>query len=81
MGVGVAGWHSPASAAGEKTGRRIASISAVGVVVRKKRGEAVMAGKPVFEVHHGQHWRCQRRCDLLRGCFRISDNPPPPQGR
>jgi pyrimidine-nucleoside phosphorylase len=50
----------------------------VGVVVRKKRGEAVMAGKPVFEVHHGGTG-VPEALDLLRGCFRISDNPPPPQ--
>jgi pyrimidine-nucleoside phosphorylase len=47
----------------------------VGVVVRKKRGEAVRAGKPVFEVHHGDTG-VPEALDLLRGCFRISDTLP-----
>jgi thymidine phosphorylase len=48
----------------------------VGVVVRKKRGEAVTAGEPVFEVHHGDTG-VREATELLRGSFRISDSPPP----
>lgn len=47
----------------------------VGVIVRKKRGEAVKAGEPVFEVHHGDTG-LKEAMELLRGCFRISDTPP-----
>ncbi len=48
----------------------------VGVVVKAKRGEQVQAGEPVFEVHHGDTG-VPEALDLLRGCFSISDSPPP----
>lgn len=50
---------------------------AVGVVVRAKRGERVEAGEPVFDVHHRGDTGLKEATDLLRGCFRISDAPPP----
>jgi pyrimidine-nucleoside phosphorylase len=49
---------------------------AVGVIVRAKRGEAVRAGEPVFEVRHGDIG-VPEAMKLLRGCFRISESPPP----
>lgn len=48
----------------------------VGVIVKKKRGESVEAGQPVFEVHHGDTG-LREALNLLRRCFRISDTPPP----
>lgn len=50
---------------------------AVGVIVRAKRGEAVKAGEPVFEVHHRGETGLREATDLLRGCCRISGEPPP----
>lgn len=52
---------------------------AVGVIVQAKRGEAVKAGEPVFEVHHRGDTGLREATDLLRGCFRISDTPPAAQ--
>ncbi len=47
----------------------------VGVIVKKKRGDRVSAGDPVFEVHHDDtgFWEAM---ELLQGCYRISDSPP-----
>lgn len=47
----------------------------VGVVINKKRGEAVKAGETVFEVHHGDTG-VREAMDLLTYCFRVSDTPP-----
>jgi pyrimidine-nucleoside phosphorylase len=49
---------------------------AVGVIVKAKRGERVSAGEPVFEVHHRGETGLREATELLRGCFRISEEPP-----
>jgi pyrimidine-nucleoside phosphorylase len=50
---------------------------AVGVIVGVKRGEPVQAGEMVFEIHHRGSTGLKEATDLLRGCFRVSDAPPP----
>ena len=49
---------------------------AVGVIVAAKRGERVRAGGTVFEVHHRGNTGLKDATELLRGCFRISDQQP-----
>lgn len=49
---------------------------AVGVMVMAKRGERVMVGSPVFEVHH-RGTGLAEATELLWGCVRITATPPP----
>jgi pyrimidine-nucleoside phosphorylase len=70
--VGVAVAHL---GGGRKTAADRIDLGA-GVIVKKKRGEQVQAGEPVFEVHHDDTG-VREAMELLNGCFRVSDTPPP----
>ena len=49
----------------------------VGVMVRKKPGEAVTAGEAVFEVYHRAGKGLARATELLEGSFTVTDSAPP----
>ncbi len=49
----------------------------VGVMVRKKPGEAVTAGDVVFEIYHRAGKGLPRATELLEGSFTVTDSAPP----
>ncbi len=49
----------------------------VGVMVRKKPGEAVTAGDAVFEIYHRGGKGLPRAAELLEGSFTVTDSAPP----
>jgi pyrimidine-nucleoside phosphorylase len=51
---------------------------AVGVVLRKKRGEAVEAGEPLAEVHYRDEARLAAALPLLRSAFALGDGSEAP---
>jgi thymidine phosphorylase len=70
--VGVAAMHLGAGR--EKSEDKV--DHAVGVLVRKKPGEAVAKGEPVFEIHHRGGKGLQAAEWLLKAAFDIVPSPP-----
>lgn len=49
---------------------------AVGIVLRKKVGDAVSAGEPLATIHYNTEARALRARQLLEASFKIADSPP-----
>ena len=49
---------------------------AVGIVLRKKVGDAVTAGDPLCTIHHNSDSRSARARQLIEASYQIADRPP-----
>jgi len=48
----------------------------VGIMLRKKVGDAVSAGEPIATIHYNEETRAARARQLLLSCYQIEDSPP-----